>query len=131
MQRLIAAIIIIFGCHAIQASEFEPNVEMNQRVIKALIEAGSVPTKPHPIEHHFLCYTSDCLQELLEKGESLGYRAAYMGEDTYQGTHYWYGDLVKETVLALHIINQQNSLMLKLADEFNADYDGWGTPIIK
>ncbi|CCG94606.1 conserved hypothetical protein (fragment) [Marinobacter nauticus ATCC 49840] len=21
--------------------------------------------------------------------------------------------------------------MLKLADEFNADYDGWGTPIIK
>jgi len=66
-----------------------------------------------------------------EKGESLGYRAAYMGEDTYQGTHYWYGDLVKETVLDLHIINQQNSLMLKLADQFNADYDGWGTPIIK
>jgi len=66
MQRLFAAIILIFGCHAIQASEFEPNVEMNQRVIKALIEAGSVPTKPHPLEHHFLCYTSDCLQELME-----------------------------------------------------------------
>lgn len=54
-----------------------------------------------------------------------------VAEDVYQGTHYWYGDLVKDTVLDLHIINQQNSLMLELADEFNADYDGWGTPILK
>lgn len=131
MHKLLASIMAFLGCSSTQASDFPPNVEMNQKVIQALIDAGSDPEKPHPLEHHFYCYDPGCLQSLMSKGESLGYRPAYMGENTHEGTHYWYGDLVKETVLDLGAINKQNSLMLELADEFNADYDGWGTPIVE
>lgn len=131
MHRIIASIIVLLGFSSAQASDFSPNVEMNQKAIQALIAAGSNPNKPHPLEHHFYCYSPESLQSLLAKGESLGYRAAHIGDDSHEDTHYWYGDLIKETALDLGTINQQNSLMLKLADEFNADYDGWGTSVVK
>jgi regulator of RNase E activity RraB len=71
------------------------------------------------------------LNSLIKKGESLGYEIANLGTNTHEGTQYWYGDLVKYTVLSLHVINKENSLMLKLAHEFDADYDGWGTVVVE
>lgn len=131
MKKLFISIIAVLGFSGAQANEFPPNVEMNQKTIKALIEAGSNPKKPHPLEHHFYCYSSESLSQLTAKGKSLGYRIANTGDNVHEGVHYWYGDLIKETTLDIKIINQENSLMLKLANEFNVDYDGWGTPVVE
>ena len=131
MRKFLIAVIAALGFSGSEASEFPPNVEGNKKTIKALIDAGSNPKKPHPLEHHFICHSSDSLNALLSKGESLGYRVANVGDNVYEGTHYWYGDLVKKTTLDIKIINEENSVMLQLANEFDANYDGWGTPVVK
>lgn len=131
MQKLLTLLIAVLGFSGVHASEFPPNVEMNRKTIQALIEAGSNPSKPHPLEHHFNCFSSESLNDLMTKGESLGYRVANLGDNVHEGNRYWYGDLVKDTSLNIKVINQENSLMLKLASEFNADYDGWGTPVVE
>ncbi|WP_166266781.1 ribonuclease E inhibitor RraB [Marinobacter caseinilyticus] len=131
MRKLLMSVIAALGFSGTQATEFPPNVEMNEKIIQALIDAGSDPNKPHPLEHHFYCYSADSLKGLMANGESLGYRVANVGDNVHEGTHYWYGDLISDTVLDIKIINTENSIMLKLANRFNADYDGWGTPVVE
>jgi len=131
MYKMLTTLLTIFGFGSIQASDFTANIEANQKTIQALINAGSDPHKPHPLEHHFFCNNPESLKALMAKGESLGYHVANVGENDYEGTHYWYGDLIKDTVLNLKSINIENSLMLKLANKFDADYDGWGTLVVK
>lgn len=129
MNKILSAFLAIFGLDSVQAS-VTANTEGNKKTIQALIDAGSNPRKPHPLEHHFYCNNLDSLKALMAKGESLGYRIANVGKEDNEETHYWYVDLIKETVLYLKIINKENSLMLELANEFDADYDGWGTSVV-
>ncbi len=130
MKKFLTSILSVFS-GGTDVSRFPPNVEGNQKTIQALIDNGSNIKKPHPLEHHFYCYSEESLKALMNKGTSLGYSAANIGDNVHEGKHYWYGDLIKETVLDLKIINIEDSIMLQLASEFNADYDGWGTPIIE
>ena len=130
MRNILIFILAAFGFGSVNASSFPPNVEMNRKTIEALIEAGSDPLKPHPLEHHFNCYNSENLKSLMARGKSLGYRVANIGDMEHEGKHYWYGDLIKKTALDLNIINKENSIMLDLANEFSSDYDGWGTPVV-
>ena len=67
----------------------------------------------------------------MEKGKSLGYRAENIGSNIHNDSRYWYGDLVKATVLNLDVINKANSQMLRLASEFQSEYDGWGSITVK
>ena len=131
MKTFILSLLTFMGITSAHASDFRANVEANQKTIQALIDNGSDPKKPHPLEHHFYCHDAAQLKALLKKGEALGYKAANMGDNVHEGEHYWYADLIKETVLDLKLINKENVLMLKLAAEFEADYDGWGTPVVE
>ncbi|MAD45440.1 MAG: ribonuclease E inhibitor B [Oceanospirillaceae bacterium] len=131
MKKLLISLLVALGFSGAQAAQFSPDVDINSKTIQALIDAGSDPDQPHPLEHHFYCYSLDSLKKIMTKGESLGYRVANVGDTTYDGIHYWYGDLIKETVLDIKVINSENALMLKLASEFDADYDGWGTPVVE
>lgn len=123
--------ILALALPSVQAADFPPSEEMNRKTIDALIEAGSDTNKLHPLKHHFYCYNADALKALMAKGESLGYRVVDIGDSEYEGHHYWYADLVKDTVLDIVIVNQQNSIMLRLAHEFNGVYGGWETSIVE
>ena len=132
MRNYILSLLSIFGFSSnALASDFPPNVEGNRQVIQELLKHGANSSKLHPLEHHFYSSSQESLKALMKKGESLGYRPANFGEGNSEGTKYWYGDLIKETKLDLNLINKENSLMLSLASEFKAEYDGWGTPIIQ
>ncbi|WP_194945078.1 ribonuclease E inhibitor RraB [Shewanella sp. TC10] len=131
MRKFLASLLAILGLGTVVASELTPNIDGNTKTINALIKAGSDPNKAHPLEHHFYCYSEECLNSLMTKGKLKGYLVANTGNNIHEGTKYWYGDLIKETVLDLKIINEENITMLKLANEFSADYDGWGTPVVK
>lgn len=131
MRSLIVVLLLFFGIGGIHASDTTVHIEMNQKTIKALIKNGSDPKKLHPLEHHFYSNNLSSLKALMKKGKSLGYKPANIGDNTYKGVHYWYGDLINEIPLNLNKINEVNILMLKLADEFKSDYDGWGTPIVE
>jgi len=130
MRKLLTSLLALIGLGA-SASDFPPNTDANIKTINALKEAGSNEKKPHPLEHHFYCYSESCLVSLIKKGKSKGYKVANIGSDTHEGVKYWYADLIKEAVLDLKIINKENSKMLELANEFEANYDGWGTPVVK
>lgn len=132
MKKYILFLLSIFSFSSnTLASDITPNVDGNRQVIEELIKQGSNSSKPHPLEHHFYSNSLESLKALLKKGESLGYKAANFGEDYSEGKKYWYGDLIKDTKLDLNLINKENYIMLSLAAEFEAKYDGWGTPVIK
>jgi len=63
MKILLIIFVIVLPLSSGQASNFIPNEKMNEKTIEALLEAGSDPQKPHPIEHHFYC----CLQHLFDQ----------------------------------------------------------------
>lgn len=130
MFKILLSLISFLFIGAAHATEFPPNAEANKKVIEALIKAGSNPNKLHSIEHHFICKDKSSLNALMKKGESLGYRVAHLGYDDSDGARRWYGDLIKETILDLELINKEDSLMLKLADQFGATYDGWGAEVV-
>ncbi len=131
MKNFMFSILAALGINSVNAEDFPPNVEANKQTINALIEAGSDPKKLHPLEHHFYAFDQQSLAKLLKRGKELGYRIANTGENVHEGEQYWYGDLIKETILDIKVVNSENSIMLKLANEFKAEYDGWGTPVIK
>lgn len=131
MWKAMLTFFAALGFGSAVASDFLANVEANTKTIKALIDAGSNPQKAHPLEHHFYCDSESCLNSLIAKGQSKGYQVAHTGNNVHEGRRYWYGDLIKETVLNLKLINRENVVMLELADEFGANYDGWGTPVIE
>jgi regulator of RNase E activity RraB len=132
MRNYILSFLSAFGFSGnVLASDFPPNVDGNRQVIQELLKHGANSNKLHPLEHHFYSGSQESLKALMTKGESLGYRSANFGEGNSEGKKYWYGDLIKETKLDLNLINKENSIMLNLASEFKAEYDGWGTPIIE
>ena len=67
MRKFIITFLSVLSFGAVQASGFPPNVEKNQKTIITLIEAGSDPTKAHPLEHHFYCYDPDSLKALMSR----------------------------------------------------------------
>ncbi|WP_444902871.1 ribonuclease E inhibitor RraB [Microbulbifer sp. CnH-101-E] len=131
MRKIVFTIFIsIFSSLGI-SEEFRPNTEGNREVLSSLQKAGSNLSKLHPVEHHFYCSTYDCLAFIAGTGKSLGYEIRNIGKGEHEGAEYFYGDLVKETLLSLEKIDQENVIMLKIAEDAGAEYDGWGTPVVK
>ncbi|WP_105104440.1 ribonuclease E inhibitor RraB [Microbulbifer pacificus] len=131
MRKLVFTTIISFFSSLGIAEEFQPNTKGNRDVLNSLQKAGSNLSKLHPVEHHFYCYTYDCLAYIAGTGKTLGYEIRNVGKGEHQGVEYFYGDLVKETLLSLEKIDQENVIMLKIAEDAGAEYDGWGTPVVK
>tara|TARA_Y100000296_G_scaffold43490_1_gene49996 strand:- start:2135 stop:2485 length:351 start_codon:yes stop_codon:yes gene_type:complete len=114
-----------------KAELLKPNTNGNLQVINALINAGSDPKKLHPIEYHFYCFEETCIEALKKKGEALGFKLANLGSNKEDGVVYWYGDLIKPEALGLPSINKTNIVMLQIAQDIGAEYDGWGTSVVK
>ena len=131
MRKLVFTLIISIFSSICVSEELRPNTEGNREVLSSLEQAGSNFTKLHPVEHHFYCYTYDCLAFIAGTGKTLGYEIRNVGKGEHEGVEYFYGDLVKETLLSLEKIDQENLIMLKIAEEAGAEYDGWGTPVVK
>lgn len=131
MRKLVFTIFFSICSSLCIAEEFLPNTEGNKEVLSSLKKAGSNLNKLHPVEHHFYCYTYDCLAYLAGVGKSLGYEIKNIGKGEHQGVEYFYGDLVKLTLLSLEKIDQENVVMLKIAEDAGAEYDGWGSSVVK
>lgn len=131
MSRIVFVIIFSIFSPLCVPKEFLANSERNREVLSSLLKAGSDLSKLHPVEHHFYCYTYDCLAFVAGKGRSMGYEIRNIGKGEHQGVEYFYADLVKEALLSLENIDGENVIMLNIADEAGADYDGWGSAVVK
>ncbi len=100
-------------------------------VIQALGNAGSDLSKPHSLEHHFVCQTRELAEPALAWGIAEGYEASPVTEAEFEGREYVYFDLVKSTVPAIENITPQTTAMLEIAARHEIEYDGWGCAVVK
>ena len=100
-------------------------------VIAALKRAGSNLSKPHSIEHHFICPTREIANRIRAWGTGQGLVVSEVNEGEYSGRRYYYFDCIRSTTPMIDAIFADTSRFLALAAEFGAEYDGWGCQVVK
>lgn len=101
----------------------------NIEVLRALAEAGGDLSRPHEIEHHFLCPDRKAAEPILAWGRSAGYRPSAVFDAEHEGLRYVHFDLVMATVPTLANMTAQTTSMLEIAARCGVDYDGWGCSV--
>lgn len=103
----------------------------DEQVIRALAEAGSDLSKPHLLEHHFICPTREAAAPVVAWGAASGYHASEVVEGEFEGRNYAYFDLVVSTVPTIAEVTKQTAAMLEIAARHYVKYDGWGCEVVK
>ena len=103
----------------------------DEQVIRALAEAGADMSKPHALEHHFVCPSRAAAEPAVAWGRASGYKPSPVSEGEFEGKKYVYFDLVRETVPTIANITAQTTVMLQIAAKNGLDYDGWGCEVVK
>jgi regulator of RNase E activity RraB len=98
----------------------------------ALRERGDDETMDHIIEHHFVADDRAALVAVAKIGRMLGYDADIIMEGRHEsGDTYWYFDLLSTSPTYLNNLGRESLLMFTLGEAYGADYDGWGTLVVK
>jgi regulator of RNase E activity RraB len=94
----------------------------NRRVIQALLEAGSNPERPHPLEHAFRGPPEN-LKKIAAALEADGFsRMSFEGDFLV---------LSKPSPLDLDEISRLTDALEGFSASVGAEYDGWGTPVVR
>jgi regulator of RNase E activity RraB len=125
-MRIISALALTSLAQAMEKSKHH---ERNTKVVQALKDAGSDFTKLHNIEHHLYCYTEADFKLAIALGSKSGYTVANEGTHEDDKGTFWSLDLVKRSTPDIPSIEKQAVEIERIAEEANADYDGWGTEV--
>jgi regulator of RNase E activity RraB len=112
-------------------SDLASQKEADLKVIGALRDAGSDLSKPHNIEHHFVCSSGAVADQLHSWGVERGLQATRVMSDEYQGAMYFHFDFVIPTVPTIENVFRDTSRFFTMADEFGVEYDGWQCAIVR
>ncbi len=105
--------------------------EGDLQVIAALQSHGSDLTQPHHIEHHFNAFSEEDANNIMVWGTENGFEASTISSGVFKGQHYYYFDLIKDTVPEIELVFADTSRLLDLAKMHHSLYDGWGCMIVK
>lgn len=103
----------------------------DEQVLRALADAGSDLSKPHSLEHHFVCPNRAAAQPVVAWGIAAGYQTSEVVDGEFEGRKYSCFDLIKSTVPTISIITAETSAMLAAAARHGVEYDGWGCEVVK
>jgi regulator of ribonuclease activity B len=97
-------------------------------VIDELLADGSNPDALYLIEHHISSSNFDILEKVAIDAFKLGYEATDPEEflDQDDQTIYCF-DIVSEIPLNAEVINAQIAQLIELTEQYQVNYDGWGT----
>ncbi|TEA26795.1 ribonuclease E inhibitor RraB [Candidatus Schmidhempelia bombi] len=97
-------------------------------VIDELLADGSNPDALYLIEHHISSSSFDILEKVAIDAFKLGYEATDPEEflDQDDQTIYCF-DIVSEIPLNAEVINAQIAQLIALTEQYQVNYDGWGT----
>jgi regulator of ribonuclease activity B len=97
-------------------------------VIEELLADGSNPDALYLIEHHISSSNFDILEKVAIDAFKLGYEATDPEEflDQDDLTIYCF-DIVSEVPLNAEVINNQIAQLIELTEQYQVNYDGWGT----
>jgi regulator of ribonuclease activity B len=97
-------------------------------IIQELLDDGSDPHALYIIEHHISSQDFDKLEKVAVEAYKLGYEATDPDEDIDDAGNFVIGfDIITESPLNAELINAQIAEVIKLANQFGVNYDGWGT----
>ncbi|MFQ1007293.1 ribonuclease E inhibitor RraB [Gilliamella apicola] len=97
-------------------------------IIEELLEDGSDPHALYIIEHHISSQNFDLLEKVAVEAYKLGYEATDPDEDVDDTGNVVIGfDIVAESPLNAELINAQIAEIITLTNQFDVNYDGWGT----
>ena len=115
----------------VTALELDTQRRADMDTIQALRAAGSDLSKPHTLEHHFICPTRDRAAPILKWGSANGFQPSDVLDGVHEGEAYVFFDLIKLTVPDIERVFPVTSEMLRLAKKHSAEYDGWGCPTVR
>ena len=104
------------------------NYNRNLAVLKALRDAGADFSKQHALEHHLYCNTQASFELVQSLGARHGYSVAHEGKHEDEAA-LWSLDLVKRSTPDIESVERQSLEIEQIAEQANADYDGWGTEV--
>jgi len=99
-------------------------------VLERLAKAGSDLSKPHRLEHHFLCADRAAAAPVIRWARAAGYEPGPVADGVQYGQAYVYFDLVSQVVPTPETIAAQSTAMLEAAARFGVEYDGWGCFVV-
>lgn len=99
-----------------------------QDIIEAILEDGSNPDAVYMIEHHMSCTDFDVLEKAAVACFKKGYEVTDPEElELEDGSMILSFDITIEMNLDEEDIIEDVEKLLKIAQSFGIDYDGWGT----
>ncbi|WKE64733.1 ribonuclease E inhibitor RraB [Gallaecimonas kandeliae] len=109
------------------AARLEAQRQDNQDILDTLVEDGADLGDEFVVEHHFASTSFDKLEKLAIEVFKLGFDVSDAEEFREGRVILFCFDAVREGPLVLDEINEDTDTLMKLADRFGVDYDGWGT----
>lgn len=109
-------------------TEIEKAQKNTELIIKELLDDGSDPDALYLIEHHISSTDFDTLEKVAVEAFKLGYEVN--DPEEMQDDNGWpiiCCDIISEIPLDGKLINRQIEQLIKLVNQFNVNYDGWGT----
>lgn len=99
-----------------------------REIIEALLEDGSDPDALYTIEHHLSADSFAELEGAAVEAFKMGFEVLEAEElELEDGSTVICFDAVMESALDADRIDEQVEKLVKLAEKFSIDYDGWGT----
>lgn len=106
----------------------EAQQEETRLIIDELLEDGSDPDALYTIEHHLSAERFEELEKAAVEAFKLSYEVTDAEElEVEDGSVLVCCDVVSEIPLKAELIDAQVEQLVKLAEKFGINYDGWGT----
>ncbi|WP_017444741.1 ribonuclease E inhibitor RraB [Gayadomonas joobiniege] len=100
----------------------------SEEIVNALLADGSDPNAIYVIEHHFASHDFDKLEKAAVAAFKLEHEVTDAEEfETDDGQLILAFDVLIESELSLPAIEEQVKQMMQLAEQYQVEYDGWGT----
>jgi len=111
--------------------EIEHQTADNREIVEALKADGSNATAEYPIEHHLSCANFDHLEKAAVDAFKLGFEVSDAEElELDDGAIIYCFDATTEHLLDVDRLDKDTEALIRLADKYKIQYDGWGTYFI-
>jgi regulator of RNase E activity RraB len=110
------------------ADLLEGFIEETQDIVDEILEDGASPDAVYMIEHHLSCMDADILKKAAVACFKKGYEVTDHDQlESEDGAMIFNFDVIVEMNLDETAIIEDVEKLLKIAQSFNVNYDGWGT----
>ena len=111
--------------------DLEEQGMLDDKTIRELQREKSDLSKPHAIEHHFICRDQAIADEVTKWGAEQGFAVSRLTPRKWKGEEALSFDLVQNLVPRTTNVTPETTAMLKIARKSGAHYDGWSAAIVK